>query len=99
MHKQVDLLAFTETPSIKFYEEFHQFIKYWSYTLHATKTAIGKLYLAIEPYLRQKGLMSGKSFRIEEHLKTQSGEENSSSGRFNPVGCLQQSGCLGSYPP
>ena len=27
-------------------------------------------------------LMSGKSFRIQEHLKTQSGEENSSS----PVG-------------
>ena len=27
-------------------------------------------------------LMSGKSFRIEERLKTQSGEENSSSGRF-----------------
>ena len=43
--------------------------------------------------------MSGKSFRIKEHLKTQSGEENSSSGRFNPVGRLQQSGCLGSYPP
>ena len=35
-------------------------------------------------------LMSGKSFRIEERLKTQSGEENSSSGRFNPVGRLQQ---------
>ena len=29
-------------------------------------------------------LMSGKSFRIQEHLKTQSGEENSS----NPVGHL-----------
>ena len=25
----------------------------------------------------------------------QSGEENSSSGRFNPMGRLQQSGCLG----
>ena len=36
-------------------------------------------------------VMSGKSFRIEERLKTQSGEENSSSGRFNPVGRLQQS--------
>ena len=39
--------------------------------------------------------MSGKSFRIEEHLETQSGEENSSSGRFNPVGRLQQLGALG----
>ena len=29
-------------------------------------------------------------------FKTQSGEESSSSGRFNPVGCLQQLGCLGS---
>ena len=38
--------------------------------------------------------MSGKSFWIEERLKTQSGEENSSSGRLNPVGRLQQSGCL-----
>ena len=27
----------------------------------------------------------------------QSGEESSSSGHFNPVGHLQQSGCLGSY--
>ena len=31
-----------------------------------------------------------KSIRIEECLETQSGEENSS-GRYNPVGCLQQS--------
>ena len=44
-------------------------------------------------------LMSGKSFRVEERLKMQSGKENSSSGCFNPVGHLQQSGCLGSYPP
>ena len=29
----------------------------------------------------------------------QSGEESSSSGRFNPVGRFQQSGCLGGYPP
>ena len=32
-------------------------------------------------------------------FKMQSGEESSSSGCFNPVGRLQQSGCLGSYPP
>ena len=52
--------------------------------------------------------MSGKSFRIEERLKTQSGEENSSSGHFNPVGRLQQyilliclqmfTGCPGNMP-
>ena len=41
----------------------------------------------------------GKSFRIEDRSETQSGEESSSSGCFNPVGRLQQSGCLGSYPP
>ena len=40
-----------------------------------------------------------KSVWIQERLKTQSGEESSSPGRFNPVGPLQQSGCLGSYPP
>ena len=44
-------------------------------------------------------MMLAKSFQIQECLKTQSGEENSSSGRFNPVGHLQQSGCLGRYPP
>ena len=31
-----------------------------------------------------------KSVWIEEHLETQSGEESSSSGRFNPVGRLHQ---------
>ena len=41
----------------------------------------------------------GKSVWIQECLKTQSGEDSPSSGRFNPVGRLQQSGCLGSYPP
>ena len=46
---------------------------------------ISSLLTLTSPYL-----MSGKSFRIEERLKTQSGEENSSSGRFNPVGRLQQ---------
>ena len=30
----------------------------------------------------------GNSFPIQERLKTQSGEENSSSGCFNPVGRL-----------
>ena len=41
--------------------------------------------------LQSLQLMSGKSFWIQEHIKTQSGEESSSSGHFNPVGCLQQS--------
>ena len=49
--------------------------------------------------LPQYILLLGKSVWIQERLKTQSGEESSSSGRFNPVGRLQQSGCLGSYPP
>ena len=44
-------------------------------------------------------LLLGKSVWIQERLKTQSGEESSSSGRFNPMGPLQQSRCLGSYPP
>ena len=33
------------------------------------------------------------------NLKPLSGGESSSSGHFNPVGHLQHSGCLGSYPP
>ena len=49
--------------------------------------------------LRSFQLLLGKSVWIQERSKTQSGEESSSSGRFNPVGRLQQSGCLGSYPP
>ena len=36
-------------------------------------------------------LLVGKSFQIQEHSQRQSGEENSSSGRFNHVGRLQQS--------
>ena len=42
--------------------------------------------------------MSGRSFRSAGAIKTQSGEENSSSGRLKTVGSLQQSGCLGSDP-
>ena len=34
--------------------------------------------------------VAGKILPIQEHLNTQSGEESSLSGRFNPVGCLQQ---------
>ena len=41
-------------------------------------------------------LMCGKFFRIQERLKTQSGEENSSSGRFNPV--FSSRGALGGQP-
>ena len=40
-------------------------------------------------------MLLGKSFQVQQHSKTQSSEESSSTGRFNPVGCLQQSGCLG----
>ena len=40
-------------------------------------------------------LFLGKSLRIQECLKTHSGEESSSSGCFNPVYHLQQAGCLG----
>ena len=59
---------------------------------------------AIDPLkvIKVKGgflLLLGKSVWIQDSLKTQSGEESSSSGRFNPVGPLQQSRCLGSYPP
>ena len=35
-------------------------------------------------------LLLGKSFWFQERLKTQFGEESSSSGLFSPVGCLQQ---------
>ena len=41
----------------------------------------------------------GKILSDSGAFKKQSGGESSSSGRFNPVGRLQQSGCLGSYPP
>ena len=33
-------------------------------------------------------MLLGNSFRIQECLKMKSGEESSSSGRFNPVGHL-----------
>ena len=47
-------------------------------------------------HLPMGSIVLGKSFRIKEHLETQSGEERSSSGHFNPVGRLQQLSCLGS---
>ena len=55
--------------------------------------------MVIWSYLKKMKMILGKSFQIQERLETQSGEENSSSRRFNPVGRLQQSGCFGSYPP
>ena len=65
------VLSFTKKPSTVFYKELHHFIKYWSYTRHATKTAIGRLYLAIDPYLRQKGLRPDNAYQFVESKITQ----------------------------
>ena len=77
--------------------ELTQLFKQWVDTLHINQHLL--LQSNRDFGLRSFQLLLGKSVWIQERSKTQSGEESSSSGRFNPVGRLQQSGCLGSYPP
>ena len=50
--------------------------------------------LIVHVYVHIRKYCRGKSFRIQERLKLQSGEESSSSGCFNSVGRLLQLGCL-----
>ena len=78
---------------IYIYAKKHKSVSYIIITLHVHVDVFihcNTQYLLNRDFgLRSFQLMSGKSFRIQECLKTQSGEENSSFGRFNPVGCLQ----------
>ena len=60
------VLAFTQRPSVKFYKELNTFLKHWPHTSSATKTALGKLCMAIDLYLREKGLRPDNAFQYIE---------------------------------
>ena len=57
-------LAFTKKPSLEFYKKLHWFLRNWSFTRDAGKTAIGKFYLAIDPYLQQRKFLPHNAYRF-----------------------------------
>ena len=47
-----------ETPTVGFYRELHNFLRKWPISSRMTKIAVGRLYLSIDPDLRQKRMCS-----------------------------------------
>ena len=71
-----------------------------SYILIEVKSTYVRIYVCMfMHFLYLHVHMHQFGFSTYDCTYMQSGEESSSFGCFNPVGCLQQSGCLGSYPP
>ena len=64
------VLAFVKKPTLKFYKELHNFLMHWQHSRDAGVTAIGKFYNAIDPYLRQKGLIHYNAYRyIQQQIR------------------------------
>ena len=68
--KNFPVLAFTQRPSINFYKHLHSFLKRWCFTRNATKTAVGKFYLAIDPFLDKKMRPDNVYRHIEQQIST-----------------------------
>ena len=66
--KGLPVLAFTKKPTLTFYKHLHGFLKKWNFTQDATKTAIGKFYLAIDPYLHRDMRPDNVYQYIERHV-------------------------------
>ena len=47
-----------ETPTVGFYRELHNFLRKWPISSRMTKIAVGRLYISIDPDLRQKRMCS-----------------------------------------
>ena len=56
------VLAFTKPPTIEFYVQLHKFLTSWEFTRGAGMTAIGRFYIAIDPFLRQRGYLPHNSY-------------------------------------
>jgi hypothetical protein len=61
--KSLPVLAFTKPPTIEFYVQLHKFLMSWEITRGAGITAIGRFYIAIDPFLRQRGYLPHNSYR------------------------------------
>ena len=56
------VLAFTKPPTIEFYVQLNKFLTSWEFTRGASMTAIGRFYIAIDPFLRQRGYLPHNSY-------------------------------------
>ena len=65
------VLALQKRPSVEFYKEIHAFLGRWEYTRNASKTAIGRFYIAIDPYLRQRDFRPINAYRFVSQQKTE----------------------------
>ena len=72
--KSFPVLAFTQRPSVNFYKHLHSFLKRWCFTRNATKTAVGKFYLAIDPFLDKKMRPDNVYRYIEQQISTNDNE-------------------------
>jgi uncharacterized coiled-coil protein SlyX len=60
--KNLPVLAFTTQPTSEFYKSLHSFICHWDVTRKASKTDIGRFYIAIDPFLRQRGFLPHNAY-------------------------------------
>ena len=56
------------TPNIDFYQALHPYLKKWHITCKASKTTIGKLYLAIDKFLAKKTDRPDNAYRFVDNL-------------------------------
>ena len=62
------VLVIRKIPTVGFYRELHNFLKKWPSSRSATKTAIGKLYIQIDPELCIKSTTSCRPDNIFQFL-------------------------------
>jgi len=61
--------SLNKIPTIGFYRELHNFLKKWPSSHSATKTAIGKFYIQIDPELRIKSTTSCRPDNIFQFIE------------------------------
>ena len=58
------MLTFIKPPTLEFYKKLHWFLNHWSFTRNAGKTAVGRFYLAIDPYIKQRMFIPHNAYRF-----------------------------------
>jgi hypothetical protein len=91
--KGLPVLALTKPPTIKFYKQLHEFLARWDYTRGATKTEIGRFYIAIDPFLRQKGYLPHNAYtyiarRVAKHADSEDVSPTVSDSKENALGVI-----------
>lgn len=70
-------------PNVDFYQTLHPYLKQWHVTCKASKTAIGKFYLAIDKFLLEKTDRADNAYRFIDNLS----KSKYTSGKQVDYGC------------